>query len=855
MIPVKLVISGFLSYRQPAELDFDSFQLACVSGSNGAGKSTLFDAMTWALFGVARARDDSLINYHSSQAEVTFDFLYEDQYYRVQRIKPREKTALLEFFLRQEDGTFSVLTEHALRETQKRIESTLKLDYETFINAAFFLQGKADLFTQQTPGDRKRILGNILGLDQWEQYRMNAAEMRRESEMEAGTLDGRLTAIRAELDEEAQRKAELKQLQDEKEIISTRRKEKETLVQHARLAEETYKKQKELHGMLETQHKNLLQKLEQVQNRIGARQEEIKQYEEILKDRKEIEKNAEELKRIKDELSAQQKKSTAFHALESKRNTAEIEIKSAQQQLENDIAQLHKQSLEMEQIVQQNQKHQKELVDLQAEVTELAAKVAQQSVLENQLGDAQAKQQQLSAENKQLKQQMDELKEKIELISGQDGGKCPLCAQPLDDMHRQKILAGYEQDGKTLGDQYRSNQAAIRELEADTQQLQKQLAAIKSDNETLQRKQRALDQYQFQLENNRQRLDQWQQEGLPRLQHIQESLQKQTFAEQARQTLIQAQKEQKQVGYDAQSLQTLEQQIQDLQPFESRYQALQKAQSAIEPLQREVQESQSELAQLNQEAEQVQKNLADAETYLQNMAKDLPDLQAAQQELDTVRSEENRIQMALGGAMQKVEVLSSLKQQQTRLRKEIDEQNHKISALKRLEQAFGKDGVPALLIEQALPDIEEEANNILERLSNGSMAVQFSTQSEYKDKKRADKKETLDILISNDNEMRPYEMYSGGEAFRVNFAIRLALSKVLARRSGARLQTLVIDEGFGSQDSEGRQRLIEVINLIRNDFAKILIITHLEELKDAFSARIEVEKTPDGSVIKVDANI
>jgi exonuclease SbcC len=94
-------------------------------------------------------------------------------------------------------------------------------------------------------------------------------------------------------------------------------------------------------------------------------------------------------------------------------------------------------------------------------------------------------------------------------------------------------------------------------------------------------------------------------------------------------------------------------------------------------------------------------------------------------------------------------------------------------------------------------------------------------------------------------------MFSGGEAFRVNFAIRLALSEVLAQRAGARLQTLVIDEGFGSQDALGRQRLIEAINLVRPDFAKILVITHVEELKDVFPTRIEVEKGDRGSVVRV----
>ena len=174
-----------------------------------------------------------------------------------------------------------------------------------------------------------------------------------------------------------------------------------------------------------------------------------------------------------------------------------------------------------------------------------------------------------------------------------------------------------------------------------------------------------------------------------------------------------------------------------------------------------------------------------------------------------------------------------------------------ITRLKQLERAFSKDGVPALLIEQALPEIESHANNILDRLTSGNMSVRFETQRNYKDKNRDDKKETLDILISDSDGTREYELFSGGEAFRINFAIRLALSRVLAQRAGARLQTLVIDEGFGSQDAEGRQRLVEAINMVQPDFAKVLVITHLEELKDAFPARIEVEKTPQGSRVRV----
>ncbi len=165
-----------------------------------------------------------------------------------------------------------------------------------------------------------------------------------------------------------------------------------------------------------------------------------------------------------------------------------------------------------------------------------------------------------------------------------------------------------------------------------------------------------------------------------------------------------------------------------------------------------------------------------------------------------------------------------------------------------LRLAFGKKGLQAMIIESAIPEIEDEANRLLARMTDGRMHVRFETQRETL---KGDTVETLAIKISDELGTRSYELYSGGESFRVNFAIRIALSKLLARRAGARLQTLVIDEGFGTQDAQGRERLVEAINSIREDFEKILVITHIEELKDAFPVRIDVFKTPQGSQVAI----
>ena len=63
MIPLKLDLTNFLSYRETTVLDFASIHTACISGANGAGKSTILDAMTWALFGKSRVKsDDDLVN-------------------------------------------------------------------------------------------------------------------------------------------------------------------------------------------------------------------------------------------------------------------------------------------------------------------------------------------------------------------------------------------------------------------------------------------------------------------------------------------------------------------------------------------------------------------------------------------------------------------------------------------------------------------------------------------------------------------------------------------------------------------------------------------------------------------------
>jgi exonuclease SbcC len=308
----------------------------------------------------------------------------------------------------------------------------------------------------------------------------------------------------------------------------------------------------------------------------------------------------------------------------------------------------------------------------------------------------------------------------------------------------------------------------------------------------------------------------------------------------------------KATGYDAAQHDAVRKREVETREAEIEQRKLEQAKAASKPLGREIKELQKQTPVQEKELEEQKTAHHQAADALASIQTGLPDLQAAERAMLDTQEQENQVRAAMGAAKQEVDVLDTLRGR----RKDIEEEREglaaQVSQYQALERAFGKDGVPAMLIEQALPEIETKANQILDRLSAGGMNVRFVTQQQYKDPKRKDiMRETLDIQISDGAGTREYEMFSGGEAFRINFAIRLALSEVLAQRAGARLQTLVIDEGFGSQDEAGRQRLIEAINMVRQDFAKILVITHVEQLKDAFPTRIEVEKGPRGSVVQI----
>ncbi len=323
----------------------------------------------------------------------------------------------------------------------------------------------------------------------------------------------------------------------------------------------------------------------------------------------------------------------------------------------------------------------------------------------------------------------------------------------------------------------------------------------------------------------------------------------QTESQPAQQALAAVEARLADINYSLSEHNQLRAKLRQAERWQTQYHALQQAQT-------EQTSQQAKIAQLTAvKADQTiaQQATTSQMTALQQQLLTPADPQVAmtalEKTIETHQEQRDRQLSQLGRVQQQISQLDTVQTQFEQQQKTLDDIRHKYQVYRALADAFGRNGIQALMIENLLPQLEAETNQILSRLSDHQLHVQFVTQrAGRRGKKLID---TLDILIADVKGTRPYETYSGGEAFRVNFAIRLAIARLLAMRSGTALQMLIVDEGFGTQDQAGCDRLIAAIEAIAPDFACILTITHMPHFRDAFQTRIDVSKSSEGSQITI----
>ena len=858
MIPIRLKIKNFMCYGvTPQTLEFSGIHVACLCGSNGHGKTALLDAITWALWGNTRTRtQEELVHQGQLDMSVELDFLAREQKYKVIRRYTRSSGArqgitILELQISSYDENYQAITQNTLRETENKIKELLNLDYDTFINTAFLRQGDADRFTTSRPGERKATLAEVLGLSEYEKLELKAKSNYRSLTSKLKDFESKKLFLDEEIIEKLKYENELKDIDLEVSSLEPKLKKSQQTFDSLNSISSKFNQQETELSEAELQlSKNNLE----TQNLIDQLEKHKKTYEEIsnlLQTKNEITEGYIKLNCYKSKLKDFDK---SFEIkIELDRNIAninsELNIKKTKilttidqmnSQIENNLIPKINQKIQIEKKIEHLLKEQLEWEEINSKIKSLNDNYEK---INSKISD-------LKAINQILLSQMEEDRKKFDMLKI-SGGNCPLCQQKLNNNGHDVLLKNYTHQGLTNKQNYQKNLETQNNFEEQNKSLKKEIdtssTKLLKDQQSvntsiIKLKSELADSLKAEKEINTTKRE---------IEVLDNLINSNNYAESQIKKLEEFNIQLNNLNYSTELHSRIKSQISELALYEEKHIKLKNAETLFPKEESLIESTKNILKNRKSEKEFLSNKIINLKSELEKKDNKNLELARTNKELSTLKSNLQSLYVRKGILLENIERCIKYEKDLNELNKEVSLVSKDADIYNELSLAFGKNGLQALIIETSIPQLEQDSNQLLSRLSENKMAIKFQLVAGRKDSRTGMVSEELDIKVSDEVGTRNYETFSGGEAFRINFAIRIALSKLLARRSGAPLPILFIDEGFGSQDLEGQEKLIQSIQSIQNDFEKIIVITHIEQIKDSFPVRIEVNKSGEGSVFEI----
>ncbi|MEM8908736.1 MAG: SMC family ATPase, partial [Bacteroidota bacterium] len=391
--------------------------------------------------------------------------------------------------------------------------------------------------------------------------------------------------------------------------------------------------------------------------------------------------------------------------------------------------------------------------------------------------------------------------------------KCPTCLQPL--------ITSYD---KTL----RHLQAAIDEYESKT--LNEQREILKDLKEQQVNNQQT-------MEMNAQRFHQTQ----ARLTALQEKAQLRT-------------QEEVKLKKGQQYLKNTQAEIQALGTIhfdQAQYQALVEAIAQFEPIFLHYHSVQDDLAKLPQIIDQLQQlatRIQTGKNKIKTQQEALTQLGFSEEAYAQAKTQQNQLETekdALAKQVQTLEaahqqLLHELQQQELQLandqkiQKAIEAKQQEMETLDQLDGLFKT--FKTYILDRVKPTITHHAGELFQRITKGRYeSIQIDDHFEFH--------------IFENGVAYPIQRFSGGEIDLANLCLRIGISKAIAELSGHQktLSFLGFDEIFGSQDEERRFEILAALDLLKEQYRQIYIITHVDAVKEHFPHILQVQKTSAGS--------
>lgn len=822
MRPLKLELTNFMSYDHTV-LDLSEIKLASIVGPNGAGKSTLLQAISYALWGEVRtASHNDVVRRGTTECCVSLHFEAAGCEYIVTRrrsIQGKGSSELTFESVISGMDLHSSLTGPTLKDTQEFINGALGLSYNAFASSSLVQQGDASRFSDARPGERKELLAQMLGLEWFQEVERLARNHL--SEIEYGT-QRTLAAIATNED----RIVDVAELGHKLTLLKETARDLESQESGKRIEIADLRAELDTVKSLLAAHDAATDKIVACKNRIAELASEVNVLEnERLNLLSTVQRGDAILARLED-----------YSRLRIEVNAAS-ELFDSYNQLLNwrQYEQMHEEPRSRA-VVQQELKAEKR-VEIEADLSYIAIEI--ESTEKIIAGDDVAIER-VSRLLDQAKEERARLHSSIESESGVlellAGNECPTCGQHIDDPEALK----------------KEREADIAVMLVDFDELEDSIDIIQTELESLlaskKDSQRSLNELSTKYDGLAYRVG----EITKSLKELAADIADRDAKIAEARTKI-AELEVETDGFSIEGYATAKQQLALLEDAPADAARLESAGARLKQVDADTEAKRNRLQQEgnllddlvreeNELGEEI--NSRESKIVLDNM------IVVAENELA-------RILDAVKRCAIDVSVTSGKIEQQEKLLKDIDKAKSHLASLEAekatadlLVKATCKTGAPALLIEAALPQIESDANGYLELMAPGtrlSLESQRMTQ-------QGNARETLDIRVYREGHDAPLESLSGGERFRADLALRLAIGKMLARRSGTQIKFLAVDEGWGSLDGEGQDAVLGVVASLLPLFDLILVISHVESVAQSIATvgnSIEISKVGNVSRLEV----
>ena len=853
MIPLKISIENFMCYRgNVPTLSLESIHVACLSGNNGHGKTALLDSITWALWGKSRARtQEELIHQGQRNMRVELEFMAQDQRYKVTRIygkTNRSSTGKTELNLSVLLGTdYTSIMGNTIRDTESQIIDIVKMDYETFISTSYLMQGDSSHFTKSKPTERKKILADVLELTYYDRLETLAKTKSR-------NLKTKINSNKAIIEIRSQDVA-IKEsiINDLTEASLSIEKLTPQLEKKSQQLSKLHKQEIELTSLI-TESRNITSSVQLAKAEVmslhdqkASQEEEIKHLQELLSQSEQIVNKQNLLKELRTESvdlsksllktrDLESRKIELQHLIDLENQNLETRASSIQGVIDNQLKPSIKEIPDLLDQIEKSKVHSKYL----AEKSQLFAQKLSES---EKISDHIRK---LELENKSLHAQMDKTRKSFDQLDGSQA-ICPLCTTPLSPMDRDHVRNEYRRQGQESSHKFKQNIEMIQKLNEDKTALNVSLKESKEqlDQNILsnERKIAILNTRLNECEKSSSELCKLNND----LESLQQTLRNNSHSTESQKEIKQLSKKLNEIDYNPKRHNEVEKEIENLTPFSELAGSLYTAEENLRHLKTSLSGHICAINKINNNIEKWQLELNAITEKVKLYSNTQNDITACKHEIDRFQELLSSNQFIRQKATLDLKNIATLENEIDLMASDVKTASEEANIYDELSAAFGKNGIQALMIERAVPQIQETANQLLTQLTDNRLSVKLELHEGRIDRLTGVRSEELYINISDEIGTRSYETFSGGEAFRIDFAIRIALSKLLSARSGAPLPILFIDEGFGSQDSFGQERLIEAIQSIQGEFEKIIVITHIDQMKEQFEDTIEVVKTDQGS--------